>query len=162
MRSKHLIAVALLVCVVGTAAVYIWQGGQMIQTMENMPPENFEVIYEWYSWTGVFYTITIKDNGTVIENYSRFGENKTTKTVALAENELQEFKNLVIGANVFDFENNYSENAPPGYYAESSWTAIKFTIGTENKAIFVNYPENIPEKLATIIQKIYEFRTLWW
>ncbi|MEM3401668.1 MAG: hypothetical protein QXH08_00360 [Candidatus Hadarchaeales archaeon] len=169
--GKDLIAVVLWVGVcLGVVAVYVWQGGQtgenaqvgenFGQTGENAQVgENFEVVYEWWSWTGVYYTITIKDNGTTIETYSRFGEDKTTKIGTLAENELQEFKNLVMETNVFDFEDTYPENYPPGYYTEASGTGLTFTIAGKTKTISGGV---FPENLWPILRKIHEFRTLWW
>jgi len=184
--GKQLVVVVIVVCVFSVSAVYVWQGGQVTQTGGNaQTTENFEVTYELHRWNGDFYTITIKDNGAIIENYTQEEENKITKIGALAENELQEFKNLVIGANVFVFENNYtSENAQPGYYYyEIETTTIRFAIAGKTKIIsisfganlpenmmpgsgssanlVINLPENLPENLATIIQKFGAFGTLW-
>lgn len=102
-------------------------------------------------------TITIRNDGTMVWEYiPPLGgeENKITKLGKITESEFQEFKGLIIEANVFDFENLYMGDAP----TDVPWTSIKFTIDANTKTISMYYSENLPEKLAIIIQKVSEFK----
>jgi hypothetical protein len=155
MRSWYLIVAVILVAVCsGVGAFYGLQGGQRTQSTEN-----FEVIYSWGSgWTGMSDTITIRNDGNIVREYiPSFGgeENKITKFGEITESELQEFKELIISADVFEFENYYTSEHPP---TDMPFTSIKFTMGTEIKTICMYYPENMPEKLEIILQKVSEFR----
>jgi len=164
MNSKQLVLGVVLVGVcLSVVAVGVWRGGQTAQTGENtQPTENFEVtlseINGFSTWT---HTITVKDNGTVISENGFLNQNKVTKFGELTENELQEFKNFVIKANVFDFEDKY-ENF---FVTDATWLRLNFVIGENIKQISV-YPcdfgdwiasVHLPENLFEIYQKIYEF-----
>jgi hypothetical protein len=168
-----IVTVAVLLIGICIGAVAVWQMPRTTSTIvpnhENL--ENF-VVYRIINASvgGLIDTITIKIDGTIIGEHippiwMGGEENKITKAEKLAENEFQEFRNLVIGANVFDFENQYLEIGDdnivvthPGAPAYD----IKFTIDGKTKNIFWDTfwgtPENLPENLLTIIQKVVEFR----
>ena len=139
----------------------------IVPNYENL--ENFVVYRISNASVGLMSdTITIKIDGTIIGEHipplwMGGEENKITKAEKLAENEFQEFRNLVIGANVFDLENQYQypeivdDNIVVTHPGAPTYD-IKFTIDGKTKDIFWQTTENLPENLLTIIQKVVEFR----
>ena len=116
---------------------------------------NIEVVYSLSGVGAAFSdTITIRNDGSISITAFR-GQNKTTKSDLLPEEEFQDFKNLILNANVFRFKDEYRC---------FSWCAtdlpdssLKITIDDKTKTISIYPPGDAPEKLKEIIQRIQKF-----
>jgi hypothetical protein len=145
MRNEYLAAVAVIV-LVGVAVVAItWKNYENVHQEENF------VVYDVSGgFAGIHYTFTIMDNSTMTDGVN---------TEVLPENEFQEFRKLVISANIFDivYPNTFREHWP-----DSFGYNLTFTIAGNTRTFSYSdadiSSENMPEKLSEIIGKINEFK----
>lgn len=117
----------------------------------------FEVVY-WHGgglapvpW---YESITITGSGQVVREKVR-GEAKTVRTLNLTYSEFEEFKKIVLGANVFNLENEYTCGGEcpedlPG-------VRLNITIEGNTKSIFIYLPEGLPPGLNRLLDGIGDF-----
>lgn len=124
----------------------------------NYPAEKaFEVVY----WRGGglapvpwHESITITGNGQVVMEKVR-GETKTARTLDLSYSEFEEFKKTVLGARVFNLEDEYrcGGECPedlPG-------VRLNITIEGNTKSIFIYLPEGLPPGLNRLLDSMGDF-----
>jgi hypothetical protein len=110
------------------------------------------------SWIGTYKIITIKNDGSVIiENLQPLQGNSTTTKGHISNEELEELKNIVNNANVFNLEDIYicEENC----MTDSSGSFIGFMIDGNEKNITINYQFellDIPESLNQVLKNVQE------
>lgn len=109
--------------------------------------------------------INIDEEGTVTDLYTWgvFTRDKkiTKKVYQLTESEKQELDSLVLDANVFELDNEYSCKGTANHRCptDMGWQTLKFTIDGKTKNISWNW--SIPEKFAQISKKIRDLRKLY-
>jgi len=155
-KSYILIEVILLVILIsGLILLSVLKSGEPITPITK---HNIEVIYSLSGGYGVGFSeiVAIHNDGSIIWITASRMQNKTTKSDLLSKEELQEFKSLILNANVFRFKDEYRC---------FSWCAtdlpdssLKITIDDKTKTISIYPPGDAPEKLKEIIQKIQEFK----
>ena len=155
-KSYILIEVILLVILIsGLILLSVLKSGEPITPITK---HNIEVIYSLSGGYGVGFSeiVTIHNDGSIIWITASRMQNKTTKSGLLSKEELQEFKSLILNANVFTFKDEYiCFSWCPTDLPHSS---LKITIDYKTKTISIYPPGDAPEKLKEIIQKIQEFK----
>jgi len=105
--------------------------------------------------------ITIKNDGTIIRDY-KF-ESEIKKQEKLSVQELNEFKKLVLEANVFELNNNYDSKCENNTticetIVDGPYHRIEFIIDGKTKSIGMVIPGYAPKELQDIINKLNEFK----
>jgi len=156
--KQNYILIGLIFIVIIISGLFVLYSQKLGESPTSITRHNIEVVYSLSGGYGVGIsdTITIHDNGSITwVTVSRI-QNKTVKSGLLSRKELQDFKNLILNANVNSFKNEYRcFSWCPTDLPESS---LKITIDSKTKTISIYPPGDAPEKLKEIIQKIQEFK----
>lgn len=100
--------------------------------------------------------LVVVDNGN-LEYELKWGENVTSDNSSLEAAELESFRALVLEADVFSLEDSYV-CSPDSCPFDLPGEAVEFRIGNRTKAISLYYPENLPEGLEKILNRLVEYR----
>jgi len=108
--------------------------------------------------------INVDEKGTVTDLYTWWGaRNKeiTKKVYKLTVSEKHELDSIVLDANVFELDDEYSCKGTANHPCPTDlgWQTLKLTIDDKNKNISWNW--SIPEKFALISKKIRDLRILY-
>ncbi len=99
-------------------------------------------------------TLLISGNGSVERERQLFG-NKTSRNISLSEEELEEFRQLVLNSDVFNFSSEYrcSQNCP----ADFPTISLQFNLSGKTKTVSLYATQDVPPALSEILAKISEF-----
>ncbi len=155
-KSYILIGVILLVILIsGLILLSVQKSGEPTTPITK---HNIEVVYSLSGGYGVGLsdTITVYNNGSITWITASRVQNKTTKSDLLSEEEFQDFKNLILNANVVRFKDEY--RCFSWCPTDLPHSSLKITIDDKTKIISIYPPGDAPEKLKEIIQRIQKFK----
>ena len=162
MERKIIFGLIVLV-VVGWLFIFFIQ--KISQFIEPAGRNTVEVVYSRSNtipaWPPI--VVTFRDDGTityenVVSNTTDIWDiEKEVKRGKLSRKETRKFKNLVLRANVFEMEDEYTcEPGPCPYDLESE--GFTFTINGRTKSIYIYVPKKLPKELVKIKERMREFQ----
>ncbi len=103
------------------------------------------------AWTNSHKQLTLYNNGSVVfEEF--YNKNKTIKSIKLSDKEMHEIRTLTVKSNVFDYKDKYGCKVDcPTDFPSSS---VKFIINGNEKIVSMYAPQNMPESLSQILEKL--------
>ena len=151
---KRLILIIILVNMILISGCYKTEDSIEVnyKISDGLVPEQYK---DWHD------IITIKNDGTIARDY-KF-ESEIKKQVKLSTQELNEFKKLVLEANVFELNNNYDSKCEDNAaicetITDGPYYRIEFIIDGKTKSIGMVTPGYAPKELQDIIKKINDFK----